>query len=68
MAEILQFPPIARVNKKLSKWRITRIRGAKADSLGTVEATNAETAIKTGIKQFKITDPHKQKRIAAMPD
>ena len=48
-------------------WRITRIRGAKADRIGVVEAPDAEQAIKRAIEKYDITDPHQQKRLAAMP-
>ena len=67
VAQILIFPHIPGMSKK-SKWRITRIRGNRADQLGVVEASDSEAAIKVAIKQFEITDKHEQSRIAAMPD
>ena len=39
-----------------------------ADQLGTVEAPTAEAAIKQAIKQFQITEPWEQERIAARPN
>jgi len=59
--------PIIRAMSK-RKWRITRIRGNRADQLGVVEATDADTAIKLACKTFQITDKLEQSRIAAMPD
>ncbi len=68
MAQILLFPHIPGMGKKLSKWRVTRIRGSRADRLDVVEATTADEAIKHTIKKLQIKDPLEQKRIAAMPD
>ena len=67
MAQILQFPHIARMSKKLRFWRISRIRGNRAEKLGVVRATDDENAIRLAIKQFEVKDPEHQKRLAAMP-
>ena len=56
------------MRKQLSKWRITRIRGNRADQLGVVEAPDPSAAIKAAFKEFDITDPQEQRRIAAMQD
>jgi hypothetical protein len=56
------------MGKKTNSWRICRIRGNRADQLGTVEAPTAEAAIKQAIKQFQITEPWEQERIAARPN
>jgi hypothetical protein len=55
------------MSKELS-WRITRIRGSRADRIGVIQAPDPQTAIKLAIKKYDITDPTEQKRIAAMPD
>ena len=54
--------------RKTVRWRITRIRGNRADRLGTVEAATPAAAVKAAIKRFQITDPQEQKRLGAMPD
>jgi hypothetical protein len=50
------------------RWRITRIRGNRADRIGIVQAPDAKAAIKIAIREFKITNPEDRKRVAAMPD
>jgi hypothetical protein len=50
--------------KKTYPWRILLIR-AKAESVGTVEATDEKSAIQRAIKEFDITDPEQQKRLIA---
>jgi hypothetical protein len=50
--------------KKKPTWRITVLR-KKGEHLGTVEAANADEAIKVAIKTFDITDPERQRRIVA---
>jgi hypothetical protein len=49
----------------LHRWRISRIKATPAITLGTVEAIDAEQAIKVAIEQFGITDPWKQQRLVA---
>ena len=45
-------------------WRITEIR-KKGHYLGSVTAADAEAAIARAIEEFEITDPLRQKRLAA---
>jgi hypothetical protein len=47
------------------EWRITRIRGTPALVIGHVRAPDAEQAIQEAIREFGITDPQHQKRLAA---
>jgi len=47
-------------------WRIIEI-AKKGRYLGTVRAANAEEAIEVAIKTFGITEPQRQKRLAAQP-
>ena len=54
--------------KSSKRWRISRIRSNKAEQLGTVEAADAQAAIRTAIKSFGITNPEHQRRLAARPD
>ena len=49
----------------LHQWRISRIKSTPAITLGTVDAVDAEQAIKTAIEKFGITDPWKQSRLVA---
>ena len=46
-------------------WRISRIRSTPAVDVGTVEAPDADAAIKVAIEKFGITDPWKQSRLVA---
>ena len=50
---------------KLYRWRITRIRASPAALIGYVEAPDQEQAIRAAIREFEITDPEHQKRLAA---
>jgi hypothetical protein len=50
--------------KKKPTWRITLLR-KKGERLGTVEAADADEAIKVAIKSFEITDPGRQRRLVA---
>jgi hypothetical protein len=56
-----------RPNTKMYEWRITRIRSTPAALIGHVEAPDAEQVIKEAIREFGITDPQQQKRLAAQP-
>ena len=49
---------------KLPRWEIAIIR-KRGEEIGTVEAPNAEAAIKAAIEKWEITDPERQKRLAA---
>jgi hypothetical protein len=60
-------PKRQRPNPKMFEWLITRIRSTPAALIGHVEAPDAEQAIKEAIRQFGITDPEQQKRLAAQP-
>ena len=55
------------MSKVVSWWRITHIRGSKAERIGVVTAADAAKAIKLAIKQYNITDPEQQTRLAATP-
>jgi hypothetical protein len=44
---------------------ITRIRGNRAELLGVVTAPDEKSAIKVAIKEYQISDPEKQRRLAA---
>jgi hypothetical protein len=61
-------PYIRAMRKKLSSWRVIRIRGNKAELVGTVPAADEKSAIKTAIKEYKIDNPEQQRRLAARPD
>jgi len=50
---------------KLATWAIVLIRGTPAAVIGHVEAPDAASAIKEAIRQFNITDPKQQRRLAA---
>jgi 1,2-phenylacetyl-CoA epoxidase PaaB subunit len=50
---------------KVHSWRIFRIKGTPAAEIGTVEAPDAETAIKVAIKEFNITNSEQQKWLMA---
>ena len=50
---------------ELPRWRITRIRSTPAAEIGTVEAPDAESAIKEAIRVYGINDAEQQKRLAA---
>ena len=52
---------------KLFQWRIIRIKASPAAVLGHVNAPDADQAIKQAIREFGITDPEQQKRLAAQP-
>jgi hypothetical protein len=53
------------VKRKTLRWRITRIRGNRAELLGVVTAADEKSAIKTAIKDYKIERPDQQRRLAA---
>ena len=60
---------IAAMGKKVrARWRITRIRGSKAELLGIVLAPDQKSAIDEAIEYYKITDPEKQRRLVARPE
>jgi hypothetical protein len=49
----------------LPRWKVVRIKGSPAVEIGTVQAPDAATAIRIGIKEFEISDPEQRKRLAA---
>jgi len=56
-----------RPTTKVYEWRIIRIKASPAAVIGHVQAPDAEQAIKEAIREFGITDPEQQKRLAAQP-
>jgi hypothetical protein len=49
-------------------WIVYVIRGKRpADRLGTVRATDSDTAIAKAIETFGITDPERQRRVIVQP-
>ena len=53
---------VASKSRPLPRWRITRIKASPAVELGTVEAPDADTAIRVAIKEFEVTNPEHQMR------
>ena len=51
--------------ESLPSWRVNRIVGHKAREICQIQARTAEEAIKRTIKEFGITDPNQQSRLAA---
>jgi hypothetical protein len=51
--------------EKLFRWRISRIRSTPAVEIGTVEAPDADRAIREAIKYYEITNPVHQERLVA---
>jgi hypothetical protein len=51
--------------KQVKKWLVTRIKGSPVYEYGTVDAPNADAAIRKAIKEYEITDPEHVKRLAA---
>jgi len=51
--------------RTLPRWRIIRLKATPAVELGTVEASDADKAIELAIKEFEITNPQHQRRLAA---
>jgi hypothetical protein len=52
-------------SQKLSRWRITRLKASPSALIGYVEAPDQDTAIRTAIREFAITNPKHQKRLVA---
>jgi hypothetical protein len=55
---------MAKAPNKLPSWRITLIR-KRGEILGVVAASDAKSAIEVAIREFQITDPHRQQRLIA---
>jgi hypothetical protein len=47
------------------RWRISLIKASPARLIGHVETSDAESAIKKAIEEFKITDPYVRRRLIA---
>ena len=56
---------MAQKPKNPARWRVTRLKGRAAVEIGTVSAPDADTAIEAAIRNYEITDPEQQKRLAA---
>jgi hypothetical protein len=56
---------IPKAKTKLHSWAISHIKRTPAARIGHVEAPDSESAIQEAIRQFKITDPAQQERLAA---
>jgi len=54
-----------RPEQKIFQWRIVRIKAFPAAVIGHVNPPDADGAIKEAIREFGITDPEQQKRLAA---
>ena len=48
-----------------STWRITRIKGSRAEVVGRLQALDEKTAIERAIEEFGITNREHQKRLVA---
>jgi len=51
--------------KKEYRWNIFLLRATPTAPIGSVEAPDAESAIKKAIEVFEITDPENQERLVA---
>jgi hypothetical protein len=51
--------------EKLFRWRISRIRSTPAVEIETVEAPDADSAIKEAIEHYQITNRVHQERLVA---
>ena len=54
--------------KSIQRWRVSRIRGNRNETVGVVLAPDREAAIEVAIIENKIDDPDKQKRLVAWPE
>jgi hypothetical protein len=54
-----------RTAAELPRWRITRIKATPAADVGTVQAPDAEAAIRAAIERFGIKNPQHQQRLVA---
>jgi hypothetical protein len=60
-------PSSRRTPKSVLKWKVTRIRGNSAHDYGTVEAANADAAVRKIVAEYQISDPEVLKRLAVRP-
>lgn len=61
----IRVPGIA---KQRLHWRISRIRGNRAEVVGVVLAPNEVAAVKVAIDANRISDPDNQRRLFARPE
>lgn len=54
-----------RVSKQQPRWRVIRIVGKAAREICELQAADAKAAVKRTIREFGITDPAQQRRLAA---
>jgi len=57
---------MSKAAKPMRSWRIIEIR-KKGHHIATVAAPDADAAIKAAIRDYAITDPHRQRRLVAQP-
>jgi hypothetical protein len=55
-------------NRKIQRWRVSRIRGNKNEVVGVVVAPDREAAIQVAIEEHRIEDPERQRRLVAWPE
>jgi hypothetical protein len=55
------------MSKELPPWVVSRIEGNKARYITTINAKDAESAISTVVRDFKIMNREEIKRLAARP-
>ncbi len=58
---------ISRLKAKDREWEVTRIKGKAAVFVGFVRAPDEKSAIEAAIREYKITNPNDQRRLAARP-
>ena len=56
-----------RKSESSPRWRVNVIVGNKAREIAQLQAPTAEAAIKRAIREYGISDPHQQSRLAARP-
>jgi hypothetical protein len=49
---------------KQLRWRISRIKSTPAAEIGTVTASDAESAIRKAIEEYQIPKPHHSRLVA----
>jgi hypothetical protein len=59
-------PKGAKSKPAMRSWRVIEF-AKKARHVATVQAATADDAIKMVIDDYKITDPHRQRRLVAQP-
>jgi hypothetical protein len=56
-----------RKSESSPRWRVNVIVGNRAREIAELQAPTADAAIKRAIREYGISDPHKQQRLAARP-